>query len=217
MSSRLEAIVFSEIRGLAEEMQPLIFQLKTPIKEDRFALLVGDDSSGRIPTLVIRSIINELHRRDENRSIPTFFLQGVPGLEFRTPKNNKMVENFKKAIELQKETLGNKKALIITEKMESGKRMSSIVRELRIIGVPYDIAAVRVSMDEGFYRATGILSEGSILYGQRGGGMPAIARSALSGIQRFNSAAIRTKGATELVTVARQDIKHAVNFLLEKH
>ena len=62
-----------EFKELESLVLPLIEKLKENIDKGEYDMLIGDDASGRIPTLILRGIINE---RNRGSKVKTRFVAG---------------------------------------------------------------------------------------------------------------------------------------------
>jgi hypothetical protein len=126
---------FKTIEELEPAMANLVAQLKEKIEAGEYDTLISDEVGGRIPTLVLRRIIQELN---PEKKLNTFFVCG--GFKFRGDKSyNEMVEFFK-----QKD--GEiKKALIITEFIFQGttiERMGNALSEGTSGDIEWDVASL---------------------------------------------------------------------------
>ena len=111
-----------------------------------YEALIGDDASGRLPTRVIRTLINEMRKRKEGEdSIPTYFLPGLTGDQHYEEPSRKQKEF------LQKHGLSGKKILFMTEYIGTGATMENFTRVCDEAGVECDIAALTAHMDAGSY------------------------------------------------------------------
>lgn len=95
-----------EIREIEEPMEELVDLMAPEIRGQVYDLIIGDDTSGRIPTLVMRRVINAF------RDTPalTAFVK-LPGAFYRTREM------------LQREE-GVRRALFVTEYISKGSKLS---------------------------------------------------------------------------------------------
>jgi len=126
--------VFNELEILTFS---LVKKLKEGIDKGEYDMLIGDDASGRIPTLVLRGILNSRKRKLNpelkcvDSEIKTRFVAGGQlenEKELEVAFDKIKSENFKKA-------------LIVTEYISSGKSMERIAKVLNDFKIPFDIAA----------------------------------------------------------------------------
>jgi hypothetical protein len=177
-----ELIPVADFKSLVREMESEVFQddpelllaLARLVLElsDRmlgYDSILSDDTSGRIPSLLLRRLINK-KRRDAGikDSIPTYFIAGGRSLqgwqfgEFAGINNREEVKEF--VIEKRGE-LG--RTLVVTEFICSGESIERLATILDDCGVDYDVAAVSVR-DEGRAKVAPLLSSGTLIYGAQG-------------------------------------------------
>ncbi len=132
---------FNEIKELEKPIENLIKELKEAIDKGEYDALIGDDTSGRIPTLILKGIIGKRYEslnpgagpKEKRESLKTFFVVGGGGSELNTG----LVDFFKKIKPDIK-----KKALFVTEYMSYGSSIINIGRFLEEAGIPFDVASV---------------------------------------------------------------------------
>jgi hypothetical protein len=132
--TRPEYFFDPEFKELELLILPLIEKLKENIDKAEYDMLIGDDASGRIPTLILRGIINE---RSGGPEIRTRF---VAGGQLRSSAELKdTIRKIKPEIE--------KKALIVTEYISSGKSMEQLSNILKELEISFDIATLKSEFD----------------------------------------------------------------------
>ncbi len=124
-----------------KELEPLTFSLVAKLKENidkgEYDVLIGDDASGRIPTLILRGVFNARSRKlhpelkDSDSEVVTRFIAGGQ------VENRKEMEEALKKIKSE----NNKKALVVTEYISSGKSMERMSEILNNLGMTFDVAA----------------------------------------------------------------------------
>lgn len=141
--NKLETVSEYHSDKIFKELESLTFLLIEKLKENidkgEYDMLIGDDASGRIPTLVLRGIINarnrELHPelKSSESEIKTRFVAGGHA------KNDKELKIVFKKLKLEIK----KKSLIVTEYIFSGESMERFSNVLKKLDIPFDIAALR--------------------------------------------------------------------------
>ncbi|MHB9019616.1 MAG: hypothetical protein ACYC3G_01925 [Minisyncoccota bacterium] len=123
------------------ELEPLTFSLVEKLKENidknEYDMLIGDDASGRIPTLVLRGIINERKRRShpELRSSES-------GIKTRFVAGGQIDNSKELDTAIQKlRSEAKKKVLVVTEFISSGKSINRFSEALQRYNIAFDIAA----------------------------------------------------------------------------
>jgi hypoxanthine phosphoribosyltransferase len=135
---------------LMKEMEPvmssLVMKLKTEIETGEYGALLSDEVGGRIPTLILRKIMKE---KGPNVDIKTFFLAAGTGLEGKatsyipTPFVKTRRQDYEKLKSYLKKAKTDKKLLIITEFIQTGHSIHSIVEALQNLGIQnFDIATL---------------------------------------------------------------------------
>ncbi len=115
------------LQGLKESFIELCRQMKEQIETGVYDALVSDDSGGRIPTLLFRSIL-KLVKPEHN--FKTLF---VASGQFHRPKN---LEDEEKLLKYLRTGLGNaKNVLLITQYIHSGKTIKELNSFIRRLGV----------------------------------------------------------------------------------
>ncbi len=129
------------IRELEAPIGNLVNQLKESIDKEEYDAIIGDDISGRIPTLALRKIfVSRIHELNPNltaeegrEKLKTFFVVGG----HRKQNDRKLLEFFKKIKPNIK-----KRLLFVTEYKNSGRSLLRISKLLEKVGIHFDIAAV---------------------------------------------------------------------------
>jgi hypothetical protein len=127
---------FVELESL---ILPLVKKLKESIDKGEYDMLIGDDASGRIPTLILRGVINDRNRKlnpDLKSSESEIKTRFVAGGQLRS------IEQLKSAIEKLRPEV-KKKALVVTEYIYSGKSMERFSSILKNLNIPFDIATLK--------------------------------------------------------------------------
>lgn len=142
---------FRQIERLQKSAEALVQQLKEKIDNEEYDMLIGDDVSGRIPTLILRGVINERrHQLSKDKSsqvneIPTKFIVGGRAYDVEnTEEIIKFLEKIKPQIK--------KKALLVTEYMDSGKGMDKMARAFNRAGIDFDVATFASFENPDFYQ-----------------------------------------------------------------
>lgn len=124
---------FDEIAGIEQAMISLVAQLKDAIDTAQYDTLISDDAGGRIPTLVLRRIIQN---RTPSHVINTFFISAGRSL---SGYDSEAVNHY-----LTHMTSQTKKALIVSQLLYSGKTLHGLVDTLHGVDIlDVDVAVVR--------------------------------------------------------------------------
>jgi hypothetical protein len=138
----------SEIFETAEEYFDKLLQKMLPaIKNHEYSVIVGDDASGRIPTLVLRKFIAESYKRDGVEPPETFFYAaGLRNDEKLTLEVYEKIYN-----DFKKKAKKDGKALIVTEYIFKGRSIGGLVDAVKKAGMDCDVAALTIH-NEGIYK-----------------------------------------------------------------
>lgn len=96
--------------------------------------ILSDDTSGRLPSLFLRKIIDRVRSKTGQVSVKTYFLAAGNN---DNPAKDEAVKNF---LSGKKEEIG--KALLVTEYMDRGNTIMNIMELLAGIGINFDVACV---------------------------------------------------------------------------
>lgn len=147
---------------------------------NEYDLILGDDTSGRIPTLIVGKVLNVINKTKGKRSMPIRFASGnhvhdeLPEILKRLPDKPKRV-------------------LIVTDHMYSGFTMSQFGFILETRQLPYDIACSHSSSDANTYKKNGFIANDTVIFfGEFGSSSPMIYDQIhLTGLHRQNQKDLR--------------------------
>ena len=128
--------VFRELESL---IFPLIEKLKENIDKGEYDMLIGDDASGRIPTLVLRGIINVRNRKLHPELKPSEAETKTRFVAGGRVENDKELKSALEKLKLEVK----KKALVVTEYIHTGKSIKRFSNILKELGIPFDIATLK--------------------------------------------------------------------------
>ncbi len=115
---------------IVESLTFLVKELKEELKE--YDTIISDDVSARLPTLFFRDIVNKKKKQEDLEPVNTYFLTPKRG---RSKKVNEGIYNFISGKKI-------KKALVVTEHIDSGLSLKPIVKALKENHVVFDIASI---------------------------------------------------------------------------
>lgn len=128
-------------------IKSLLSKLSPAIENGTFDVLIGDDASGRLPSLAIWDIMKKRYVENGYPPPKLFFFAGSRGLKGFALK--KKIEDLQRAIhDLNKTRVDlNKKMLVITEYISAGDGMLPISKALTAEDRPYEIATLSINAD----------------------------------------------------------------------
>ena len=137
-------IKIPEIAELRKPMQQLLLQLRKSIEKGEYAVILGDDASGRIPTLLFRKVLNALYTERRFEVPKTLFFAGVRFDTMPRQRQVKMAQDFTDYLvkENVKGLTENRKALVVTDTISSGQTLKNFMQVLRELGIHYNIATI---------------------------------------------------------------------------
>lgn len=138
---------FDVIEALNELEIPianLLRKLRPQIEKGEYNLIIGDDASGRIPTLILGEVIKRRYEQNELSAPMVRFIAGSTGLYDTATKEHK-VDLVKEYLSKVKDKMGDsaaKKVLLITDTISEGKSMRVIMQALKENNLRADIVAI---------------------------------------------------------------------------
>ena len=139
------------IEELRIPLQNLLKEMKNSIEQGEYKTIIGDDRSGRIPTLVLNKVIKNIYK-DKKYEIPQIlFLAGSKDVGLIYDEKNKPVydknKNEAKKEQIKKHLLKylknkNEKILISTEYFQTGSSVSELIKALKELEQPFEICTI---------------------------------------------------------------------------
>jgi hypoxanthine phosphoribosyltransferase len=186
---------FEEIKGLLEPMKKILERLRPDIEAGAYQLVIGDDASGRIPTLIVSKVIKEIYRTKGYPELDIRFIAGG-GSGYGQTSLSEITLSLKEHVlspkilserrelirEIKDDSEGKlKRALIVTDIIETGKSLRPLVTALNSEGMAVDIAAVNAAPENRKYYSKNILGSRVI----NGCGSPNIySKPYISGVEK---------------------------------
>ena len=156
------------IRGLLEPMSRMTREMKPFIERGEYGMIIGDDASGRIPTLIMSEVINTVYKKSDRPKINTRFLALYPvweyqeawkkltgekriGPEFFGKKTKYATDKIKHEFtdKIDKEAMAGKRVLVVTELLSSGSALRPLLVTLKESGFEFDIACISTYESKG--------------------------------------------------------------------
>ncbi len=133
---------FEEFSDLKKQIGKLVTKLKAAIEKEEYTTLIGDDASGRIPTLILKKITEKV----TTKPIKTLFIAGGKGHYWETEK----VENTENKLDDILDQIKGR-VLFVTEYMSEGEGMVKMAEQLENKGIDFDIASVASGKNDKEY------------------------------------------------------------------
>lgn len=134
---------YEQIGQLKEPLTLILEQMRSQIANHEYGIIIGDDTSGRIPTLILSRVINSIYNfQGENPAIVTF-AQGSSDKDYYYAMATHLIEKTRRFREKNEK---KEKALLVTEFLGKGECVNTFIEILKNMKVTTDVAAV-----ESFY------------------------------------------------------------------
>lgn len=128
--------VVGEIEG---SMLKIASEVKSHLMSTDYSCIVGDDTSARIPTLVLKGFADFISDIEGKEHITTIFIQAG-----RKVSDSTVEEQFQQRILPIMAKIPNKKALLVTEHVQTGKSITRLLKLFKKFGIPVDIASLQI-------------------------------------------------------------------------
>lgn len=202
--------VTPEVRACEEALIRLCLHVVREAVNDKWQLLIGDDTSGRIPALVARGAVNQARREAGKPGLPIMFWP-TSGTSIKGSGMREMEEALDSRRALW-EAVGASggRALIVTEGIFSGNHVRSMLEMLEARGILGDVATVAV-LGRGVYLPRGRLYDGELGPDMTVGGL--YQATHISGLKRGLSEegrVIRDPAVRKTACQARADVRGVV-------
>ena len=127
---------------LEKPMLKICTELKPKLEEGEYGIVVGDDTSARLPTLVVRGFAGFVSEKKGIRKPSTVFLQAGNKVT-----DEDLASQFEDRIVSQSKGIEGKKALIITEYIFRGNVLKRLTGMFKAHALPFDVVALRIFDD----------------------------------------------------------------------
>ncbi len=137
-------IIFEEVAELELPIKIIIEKIMSRIENGDYGLIIGDDASGRIPTLILGNFIRKI---SERRGLDKPNIIFIPG-KLRSRILGR--DNDRKELEQHIVKFGanrDKRVLIVTDTILTGDSLQTLVVLLKKIGFTCDIATIGEETD----------------------------------------------------------------------
>lgn len=181
--------VEESIGGLEIPAKELLRQLSPEIERGAYRAVLGIDSSGRIPALILSGVIKNRYEVLGHDSPKTLFLAGGVDLSVeKLEEKQGAIREYIKTL-LENGTLSREsKVLVVEDTTISGRSLRSITDALRAEEVPFDVAIFALNETVGVTREELADSVGTNIYGVSTFGDSSVAhKPSLSGVRKKHS------------------------------
>lgn len=149
-------------RQLLWAIARLVYELRERVLD--YDSIISDDVSGRLPSLILRKLINRKREEQEKDPIPIYFVAGGKTFEPLEEIQRSSVRDF---IEEKKDELGDK-TLVSTEYIKKGHGIRWLLKIVKEAGLQYDVSTVGVFPEFEFQDDGEDVLSGRMIYGAKG-------------------------------------------------
>lgn len=142
-----DPLALSEIDEIADPMHDLLQELKTNLLNSCYGLIIGDDTKGTYPAIIINTIANKLNQSLGRAAVPFVLLQGS-SLKADRGKITQQLEKRSAILPMVDRT---KNALIVTEHIAYGASVNNFLQVLSDQNLDVDIASISARYDRKSY------------------------------------------------------------------
>jgi hypothetical protein len=157
------------IEQLRYPAESLIWQMKKEIDEGKYGMILGDDASGRLPSILLKQVIDKANLAAGRAKIEAKFIalyrpsgpdsnifwdildpseiERIDSLEQADQKNERTKIITKEITEkfiphLDKESLKDKKIIVVTDNIVGGSTIAPLLKTLKSSGFNFDVATI---------------------------------------------------------------------------
>ncbi len=127
-----------ELRAIQVGFDRLIAKILPAVEAGEFGMVIGDDTTGRIPARFIHSFINSWNDAHNLPRIPLVFIQGTSSGD-QLPKLRHALDQ---RAHLLAKRLPDTRALVVTEGISTGGSIARLGGELTARGITFDVAVL---------------------------------------------------------------------------
>lgn len=142
LSLNLEYIEF-----MIPDLARLLLELEPDLAS--YDTIISDDSSGRLPSLLFRKIINKKRQALDLPRVKVSFISNGRSQGDRPDLRAIRLMKLCRFFEKKREEIG--RALLVTEYIDSGNSINGLVRVLEAAGIDFDLAAISTRYEIGEY------------------------------------------------------------------
>ena len=221
---------FGDFKDSEKFFEKLLEEMLPSINNHEYSAIVGDDTSGRIATMILRKVIAESYRRDGIKTPETIFYAGGYTKDPRGGRDylsEQVYENISEDFKKRENKEG--KVLIVTEYMLNGRSMDMLIGALKDAGADCEVATLALPFDKNRFMQTHTYLENLINTKVYSGGVlspesiiPFYKETIMAGVEKkFHSKNIHASpvrhSQAEVTKPAREDADHLAQKLIKKY
>lgn len=146
------------IEELEKPILHILNQLVNKIKKGTYKLIIGEDASGRIPTLIIAYALKAIYEKQGFQPSIVRFIAGSSNLpislrEQKVVDVTRQIEKIKTTVKKRHQTSGE--TLIVTDTIHSGDSIKVFVNALKKNRMKFQIATIGITSLQTFHELQG--------------------------------------------------------------
>lgn len=201
------------VASLEKPMLKICNELKSGLERNKYGIIVGDDTSGRLPTLALKGFSDFVSDQNHMERLPTVFLQSGT-----KAKDEDVALQFKERVLSRKKDIQDKKALIVTDYIQSGRSVNRLMELFKSQDLPFDVVVLHLS-DE-FDQSKLVIPESSnMIIGEVSPYSPSVwAKETLTGLSRIEipTNEVRAIRGTPFYNKRLRQAREDINLLVRK-
>ena len=140
-----KGIELEEVAELEEPIRKIIEKIKSRIENGEYGLIIGDDASGRIPTLILGNFIKNISEKKGLDKLNIIFIPGKLNYFFHRERS-KELDKYISGYGATKK----RRILIVTDTIQSGGSLETLVKLLKKSGHSCDIATIGIEFPDEY-------------------------------------------------------------------
>ncbi|MBI4158249.1 MAG: phosphoribosyltransferase [Candidatus Yanofskybacteria bacterium] len=138
-------VELEEVAELEEPIKKIIEKIRDRIESGEYGLIIGDDASGRIPTLILGNFIKNISEKKGLDKPNIIFIPGKLNYFFHRRRSREL-DKYISEYGATKE----RRILVVTDTIQSGGSLETLVKLLKKSGHSCDIATIGVEFPDDY-------------------------------------------------------------------
>lgn len=177
------------VEDLREPVENILVELLPDIEAGSYSTIIGDDASGRVPTIILAHVIKSIYEMKGYEPPIVRFLAGSTGLlreqngtELAVTHTKELKEQVEKIQDTVKQHSEPKKALIVTDIIDTGESVQTLLSALKRNNWDADVATIGTTDEANLQQLSDLW--GTRIVRGRGMGAMIYHDKPLSGVQK---------------------------------
>ncbi len=132
------------MEDVAKDTERLLFKLREAIDTHQYQVILGIDGGGRVPGLLLGSVLKKVYQHDGVPLPKTTFIAGSRE-KLRSQERVEVLKEYFSLPLFQSTKEAEKKVLLVEDVVRTGASIQDIEEALRTEGIAYDIATLSKS------------------------------------------------------------------------